>query len=80
MKAKQSKFGGKIKISTLSGENKRKPGGLANSLLGPSFMIGFVFVSRHCISSAKERTSHLLSVHVYVSVSLGTHMYMHVQL
>ena len=58
-----------VKYITLSGENRRKPGGMAKSSLGPNFVIGFMLVSRQRISSAKERTSHLSSACVSGSES-----------
>ena len=63
------KFGGlRTRLNTLSVENRRKPGDLTNRSSGPSIVIGRAFVSRQCISSANESTSHLLSVSECVCV------------
>ena len=80
------KFGGlRTRLNTLSVENRTKPGDLTNRSSGPSIVIGRAFVSRQCISSANESTSHLLSVservcvcvHVCVCMCVCIHVYMY---
>ena len=73
------KFGGlRTRLNTLSVENRRKPGDLTNRSSGPSIVIGRAFVSRQCISSANESTSHLLSVSECVCVCVCVRMHVHV--